>query len=89
MIRVKTIRAEFEAARSSGYVYGQIVRQTVFPVYIELGKEREYTASPNDNPNTEYRFFAKCSVYVAETEDQLDRENYLATSLGVDVVIYC
>lgn len=86
---IKTIRAEFEAAHSNGYVYGQIVRQEVFPVYVELGSEREYIPSPNDDPMTEYRFFTNCTIYAAETEEQLDRGQYVATMSGVSVVIYC
>lgn len=89
MIRIKTVGAEFDAANSNGYVYGKILRQEIFPVYVELGAEQEYIPSPNDDPMTEYRFFTKCTVYVAETEAQLDRGQYVATSSGVTVVIYC
>lgn len=87
--KIRTIRAEFEAARSNGYVYGQIIRQDVFPVYVELGSEREYIPSPNDDPMTEYRFFTNCTIYAAETEDQLDRGQYIAIMPSVSVVIYC
>lgn len=66
MIKVRTPRAEFYAASSNGDVYGEIVRAEVFPVYVGLGVEREYVPSSNDERTTEYRFFAACTVYVAE-----------------------
>lgn len=89
MIRVQTELAEFSAAESNGYVYGQIRRSAVFPVYVVLGTETPYTLSTKDDPKTQYRRFVNCTVYYAETEEQLDGEQYLAVELGVTVVIYC
>lgn len=56
---------------------------------MELGIEREYRPSPNDDPNTEYRLFIACTVYYAETEEQLDDEQYVAVEENVTVIIYC
>lgn len=87
--RIRVSRIDFDAASNEGYVYGQIVRQGKLAVYVELGVEKDYTPSQSDDPVTEYRFFSDCNVYVAETEDELDREVYLAQQLGVAVIIYC
>lgn len=89
LIRVRAVREEFEAGADGGYVYGEIQRQKNFPVYVELGKEEEYIPSSNDDPKTEYRLFRKCNVSVAENDEQLDREDYIYSSLGVTVIIYC
>lgn len=89
MIRVKTVREEFKASENGGYVYGEIQRQRSFPVYVELGVEKEYIPSSQDNLKTEYRLFHKCNVFVAETDEQLDRGEYIYSSLNVTVIIYC
>lgn len=89
VIRVKTVREEFEAAETGGYVYGNIQRQKTFPVYIELEREEEYIPSSQDDPKTEYRLFRDCNVFVAETDVQLDTGEYIFSSLEVTVIIYC
>lgn len=88
MIRVKTAREEFLAGKSGGYVYGYVIRRKAFPVYVELGIEREYQLSASDDPNTEYRLFRRCNVLFAETDELLDREEYIWKSTDVVVVIY-
>lgn len=88
-VRVRTPREDFEAATSNGYVYGWLVRQSPLPAYVELGTERDYIPSPKDDFNTEYRYFVNCTVSVAETEEELDSEDYVAEWVGVAVVIYC
>ncbi len=89
VIRVRTVHEEFEAAEDGGYVYGKMHRQKSFPVYVELGTEEEYILSSKDDPKTEYRFFRGCNVFVAETDEQLDRGEYIFTSPSATVVIYC
>lgn len=89
VVRVKTPHEEFEAAANNGYIYGWLVRKSSLPAYVELGTERDYSPSPKDNPNTEYRYFVNCTVCVAETEEELDREEYIAEWVGVAVIIYC
>lgn len=89
VIRVRTVREEFEAGEDGGYIYGEIQRQRNFPVYVELGTEAEYIPSAKDDLKTEYKFFTGCNVFVAENDQQLDREEYLFSSLNVTVIIYC
>lgn len=89
ILRVRTVREEFEAAEDGGYVYGEIQRRQRFPVYVELGKEKEYIPSSEDDPNTEYRIFTGCNVFVAESNAQLDREEYVSRAASVTVIIYC
>lgn len=89
MIRVKTIREEFDAGEAGGYVYGEIRRQKILPVFVKLGIEQKYYPSPSDDPNTRYRLFSRCAVYVAETDEQLDRGEFIFRSLDTTVVIYC
>lgn len=89
VIRVRAVREEFEAGADGEYVYGEIQRQKNFSVYVELGKEEEYISSSNDDPKTEYRLFRKCNIFVAENDEQLNREEYISSSRGVTVIIYC
>ncbi|MEH2305349.1 hypothetical protein [Nostoc sp.] len=89
MLTVRTIKAEFDNAESYGYVYGYIVRKDIFPVYITLAKEQEYISSPLDDKNTEFRTFASCTVYIAETDEELDRENYIEIIRQIKVRIFC
>ena len=89
VLRIKTIREEFEAAKNGGYVYGYIQRQKTFSVYVELGSERDYTPSSKDDPNTEYRYFRDCQVYIAETDEQIDRGEYIFQTVNAIVIIYC
>jgi hypothetical protein len=88
VIRVKTIREEFESGADGGYIYGEIQRQKKFPVYVDLGTE-EYIPSAKDDTKTEYRLFTGCNAFVAESDEQLDREEYISSSLNVTVIIYC
>lgn len=68
-IKVKTQPVDFEEATDNGYIYGYIQKQKALPVYVELGQEREYNSSPQDNPKTEYRIFRHCNVFLAETDE--------------------
>jgi hypothetical protein len=89
-LKIKASRAEFEAACADGCVYGEIRGKRGLYVYAELGQELEYTPSPRDNPNTEYRIFAPCNVYFAKTPLALANGDFEAEDLpNVTVVIYC
>jgi hypothetical protein len=89
-IRVKATRAEFEAACADGCVYGEIRGKRGLYIYAELGEEREYVSSPNDNPTTEYRLFTSCNVYFAKTREQLANGEFEAEELpNATVIIYC
>lgn len=89
VLRIRTRREEFIEGNSGGYVYGEIQRQKSFPVYVELGIEEEYIPSSQDNSKTEYRLFKNCTVFVAETDEQLDRGEYILSQTQATVVIYC
>lgn len=88
-VRVKTTKAEFNAAESGGYIYGSIIRQKSLPVYVDLGKEKQYIPSPTDDPMTGYKCFVNCNIRVAATEELLDQGVYLLENHGVTVIIYC
>jgi|694.fasta_scaffold31949_7 hypothetical protein len=45
ILRIKTLREEFDSAVSGGYVYGEIIRKKPFPVYADLGTEHPYEPS--------------------------------------------
>lgn len=66
-----------------------MIKRKNFPVYVELGIEEDYRYSPSDNINTRYRFFNHCNIFVAETDEQLDREEYLTSMKDESVTIYC
>ncbi|MDM9583687.1 hypothetical protein [Nostoc sp. GT001] len=89
MLTVRTIKAEFDNAESYGYVYGYIVRKDIFPVYVTLGKEQEYISSPLDDKNTDFRTFVSCTVYIAETDEELDSEKYIEIIPQIKVRIFC
>lgn len=88
MLTVKTIEAEFNSAKSFGYVYGYIVRKERFSVYVELGKEQDYILSSGDNTDTEFKFFVNSTVYIAETDEQLDKQNYVQVIKYINVRLY-
>ena len=87
-LRIKTAREEFNSAANQGYVYGEIKRQKSFPVYVELGFEENYNPSPQDDPNTEYRIFRNCNVYIGENEEKLDQGIFIQKTSST-VIIYC
>ena len=90
MLTVRTIKAEFDNAESYGYVYGYIVRKDIiFPVYVTLGKEQEYISLPFDDKNTDFRTFASSTIYIAETDEELDMENYIEIIRQIKVRIFC
>ncbi len=89
VLRVKTPSEEFDAAENDGYVYGEIRRAKIFPVYVELGQETDYIPSSRDDPNTKYIIFKRCNIYLSETEEQLDRGEYISETSNVTVIIYC
>lgn len=89
VIRIKTPRQEFEAAKNHGYVYGYIQRKQAFPVYVELGKEEEYIRSARDDDRTDYKLFRRCNVFLSENDEQLDNEKYISQSSNETVIIYC
>lgn len=89
-IRIKATPLEFEAASTDGCVYGEIKGKRGLYVYVELGEEKEYIPSSNDNPTTEYRLFISCDVYFAKTKEQLANGEFDAESLpNVTAIIYC
>ena len=89
MLRVKVSVAEFNVACSGDCVYGQVIRQRGLYVYAELGQEREYNPTSQDNSNTEYRVFTGCNAYFAKTAAQLSSGDFEAEYLpNITVIIY-
>lgn len=89
-LRIKASRQEFEAASTNGCVYGVIRGKRGLYVYAELGTEKEYIRSKNDDPMTDYRLFIGCDVYFAKTQAQLTNGEFEAEDLpNVTVIIYC
>lgn len=88
-VRIKATRKEFEAACTNGCVYGEIRGKRGLYVYAELGEERDYMPSVNDNPMTEYRMFTGCNLFFAKTREQLNNGDFEAEELpNITVVIY-
>ncbi len=89
-LKIKATREEFEAACTDGCVYGEIKGKRGLYTYAELGGEKEYIQSPNDDRMTEYRFFTGCNVYFAKTREQVANGEFEAEYLpNVTVIIYC
>lgn len=82
----------FEQMTSEGCVDGVIVYGPgkEIPVYVELGKEREYTPRDNEDKKTPRRFFVGCIVYFAQTKQRRDEGVFLLdyTIKNIPVVIY-
>jgi hypothetical protein len=87
-IRIKVTSFEFEDAESNGAVYGELRGKRGFSVYAELGIERAYNRQSSDDPNTRYRLFYHCDVFVAGTQAQIDAGQFEADILDVTVIIY-
>jgi len=74
-VRIKVNLAEYRAAESNGAVYGKYVNQRpILLVYAELGIEREYISSANDDSNTNYRMFTNCAVFFYRNQADLDAD---------------
>ncbi len=84
---VNITKTELQYAKSNGEVYGVIKRggKTQCPVYVELGKERDYTPKVSDDPNTQYKFFSGCTVFYGKTEEDLAEGIYIMVSTNVSV----
>jgi hypothetical protein len=87
-LRLKVSSLEFEAAETNGAVFGELRGQRGMFVYADLGQEKDYIEKPSDNPNTRYRLFLNCDVFVAKTQAQMDACEYETSILDVTVVIY-
>ena len=89
-VKIKALsREEFEAACTDGCVYGEFQGRRDVYTYANLGMEKEYIPSPNDDPKTEYRIFTGCSVFFAKTKKQLFEEDFEAQELPeATVIIY-
>ncbi len=89
ILRIKAIRQEFDAACTSGCVYGQFQGQRNVYVYAELGRELPYTSKPSDDPKTSYRMFVNCDAFFAKTVKQLNASDFEMTISNSTVIIYC
>ncbi|MEH2363525.1 hypothetical protein [Nostoc sp.] len=89
MLRVKVTREDFEESASDGWVDGQVQGRSGIWVYIELGKEVEYSPRPSDDPKTDYKCFKGCGVFYAKSQEMLEEEEWLFTDENVTVIIYC
>ncbi len=88
VFRVAVSREEFKGATAGGDVYGQYAGRGQMCVYVELGEEGIYRASPSDDPQTEYRIFFNCNVYLAPTMKMLEAGADLGRMKSVSVIIY-
>ena len=88
-IRIKVTPIEFDSAESNGYTYGNVRGNQTLCAYVDLGQERPYVERPSDDPNTRYRLFLNCDAYFAETETQVDEEDFKTSALDVTVILYC
>ena len=87
-LRVKVSSLEFEAAESNGAVFGELRSRRGIFVYADLGSEKEYIEQASDNPNTRYRLFLNCDVFVAKTQAQMDACEYETSILNITLIIY-
>ena len=88
-LRIQVTRDEFDAAESSGAVYGLLKGRRGLYVYVELGLEEEYIPRHDDDPKTEYRKFLHCNTFFAATIEQLEAGRSEVERYDVTVIIYC
>jgi hypothetical protein len=88
-IKIKADLEEFALAIANGAVYGKVIRAIVIAVYVDLGNSEIYRPSPKDDPNAEYKKFSGCTIYYAESDEKLDKREYLNITRNCTVVIYC
>jgi len=88
-VMVKRVRAsslvEFELAASNGCVFGRWLK---LYVYVELGAQGEYRESEREEQSTRRKLFRNCTVYYAETEEQIDNEDYAYDSEEDILIVY-
>jgi hypothetical protein len=86
---VKRIRAsslaEFELATSNGCVFGKWLK---LYVYIELGEQGQYMESEREDLSTKRKLFKNCTVYYAETQEQIDNEDYAYDTQEDILILY-
>lgn len=88
-LRIKVSRAEFKAACSNGFVYGDFQGKRGIYVYAELGMEKAYISQPHDDPKTRYRIFSNCVVFFAKTKAQRKIGQFETQIVNSNVIIYC
>jgi hypothetical protein len=86
ILRIKVDRANFEDAKSDGWVDGQF---RGLWAYVELGTEEEYIPKPSDNSKTQYRLFRGCDAFFYDSQELLEEGEYKLRQLNVMVIIYC
>ncbi len=88
-VKAKNIK-EFEAAKPNECVYGKVVtsRPTQL-VYVELGREGDYTVRTSDDKDTDYKIFFNCDIFFAENQEDLRSEIYCNVLLNETVIVYC
>lgn len=89
VLRIKVSSSEFQAASAGGWVDGLFQGRKNLFSYIELGEEKEYIPSPQDDPRTSYRIFTGCDIFFARSQRQLHSGDYEASQLNATVIIYC
>jgi len=87
--KVKVASSEFKQAESGGYVDGEVRKQEILFVYIELGEERPYRGNNKDDPSTRYRYFLGCQVRYATTPQKREKGDFELILRCQAVVIYC
>lgn len=88
ILKVLASRKEFDTACAGGCVYGQFQGQQNIYIYAELGQELPYNSKPSDDPKTSYRLFTNCDVFFAESQAQLDDNDFATEILNSTVIIY-
>jgi hypothetical protein len=88
--RIKVNRIDFDKAENDGFVYGKdLDRRSYNSVYSDLGQEKEYRPSHNDDSKTDYRFFINCRICYAQNDEQADLEKFVEVIDNASLIIYC
>jgi hypothetical protein len=93
LIRVKVEGIEFAAARDYECVYGRDLAKrfkgSAYSVYVELGEEKEYIYKEYEDQSSKRKFFKKCNIFYAESDEKADKGEFISDKEHVvDVILY-
>ena len=92
LIRVKVTNIDFTEAENNGFVFGldrdKRINNVPFSVYVKLGKEKQYDYKDWEDLSLQYRFFTKCTIFYAESDEKADAGEFIAMKEMKDIAIY-
>jgi hypothetical protein len=83
--QIRVSRASLNAAKPGDEVFG---KDRGIDVVVILGREVDYTATPKDDPNTEYRCFVSCDLYYYQSKEDAINDSQAVQVLNQVVILF-